>query len=61
MEPLEEAFYSGRELEPGKKKTAEAASDNLSQAGDIDPAVLAKIVTNPETMAVLNALAKSLK
>ena len=60
-EPLEEAFYSGRELEPGKKKTAEAASDNLSQAGDIDPAVLAKIVTNPETMAVLNAWAKSLK
>lgn len=60
-ELLEEAFYSGRELEPEKKKTAEAASDNLPQAGDIDQAVLAKIVTNPETMAVLNALAKSLQ
>ena len=62
---LEEAFYSGKDLNPDvQRNTPDAESADPSDASDapgINQELLLKILANPEMANLLTALAKSLK
>ena len=62
---LEEAFYSGKDLNPDvQRNTPDAESVDPSDASDapgINQELLLKILSNPEMANLLTALAKSLK
>lgn len=59
---IEEAFYSGKDLTPGGKKAApEKDAEAGQQQATLDPELLAKMLSNPELVALLNTLVKSLK
>lgn len=66
---FEEAFYSGRGLDPDQLKedvpdesagTQPAAGDSETPA-NLDPELLTKILSNPEMAALLTSLAKAIK
>ena len=57
---IEDAFYSGKNLNPDEKKPAPEKDTADGQKPAVDPELLAKILANPEMAALLNALAKSL-
>lgn len=59
---IEEAFYSGKDLTPGGKKAAtEKDAETGQKQATLDPELLAKMLSNPELVALLNTLVKSLK
>lgn len=59
---IEEAFYSGKDLNPGEKKAApEKDAETGQQQATLDPELLTKLLSNPELVSLLNTLAKSLK
>ncbi len=61
---FEEAFYSGKgskSIDSAAEAPATAGSTGASSASpDIDPALLAKILSNPEVAALLTSLAKNM-
>ena len=58
---FENAFYSGKESAADKKKEDVAGDKTEVEVPEgIDPATLAKILTNPEMASLLKALAKSI-
>lgn len=59
-ELIEDAFYSGKNLNPDEKKPALEKATTDGQKPAVDSELLAKILSNPEMAALLNALAKSL-
>lgn len=59
-ELIEDAFYSGKNLNPDEKKPAPEKATTDEQKPAVDPELLAKVLANPEMAALLNALAKSL-
>lgn len=56
---FEDAFY-GRRGAGTLKKEEPAEDESAADAGGIDPATLARILTNPEMASLLKALAKSI-
>ena len=57
---IEDAFYSGKNLNPDEKKPEPEKATTDGQKPAVDPELLAKILANPEMAALLSALAKSL-
>ena len=58
---FEDAFYSGKESAADKKKGDAAEDKTAAEVPEgIDPATLAKILTNPEMASLLKALANSI-
>ena len=57
---FEEAFYSGRGAETVQKPEPEKKAEPAPTPEGIDPAMLAKVLSNPEMAALLKALAKSI-
>lgn len=58
---FEDAFYSGKEASSDKKKGDAVENKTAAEVPEgIDPATLAKILTNPEMASLLKALAKSI-
>lgn len=62
-ELFEKAFYSGRgaeKIEEDAKVSADTSPIEAISAANVDPALLTKILNNPEMAALLTALAKNL-
>lgn len=58
---IEEAFYRGKNLVPGEGNAGqEKGASTEQQQSALDPELLAKILSNPEMAALINALAKNL-
>ena len=58
-ELFEDAFYGKKNLAPSLKKDEEGKNSSLPEG--VDQEMLAKLLSNPEMMTLLAALAKTMK
>ena len=58
-ELFEEAFYGKKDLDPTIHKCEEA--NKIAMPNGVDPELLAKVLSNPEMVNLLTALAKNMK
>ena len=60
-ELFEEAFYGKKNLDPKMNGEEEEKTNTVTVPEGVDPEVLAKVLGNPEMMALLNSIAKTIQ